>query len=42
MASMPIRDWSVDLYSDTRTRPTPAMRAAMAAAIVGDEQLDKD
>ncbi len=29
---------SVNLHSDTQTRPTPAMRAAIAAAEVGDEQ----
>ena len=28
----------VNLYSDTQTRPTPAMKAAMMAAEVGDEQ----
>jgi threonine aldolase len=28
----------VNLYSDTQTRPTPAMRKAMAEAEVGDEQ----
>jgi threonine aldolase len=28
----------VNLYSDTQTRPTPAMRRAMAEAEVGDEQ----
>jgi threonine aldolase len=28
----------IDLYSDTQTRPTPAMRRAMAEAEVGDEQ----
>jgi threonine aldolase len=28
----------VNLFSDTQTRPTPAMRQAMAAAEVGDEQ----
>jgi threonine aldolase len=28
----------VNLYSDTQTKPTPAMRAAIAAAEVGDEQ----
>jgi threonine aldolase len=27
----------IDLRSDTVTRPTPAMRAAMAAAEVGDD-----
>ncbi len=32
----------IDLYSDTKTRPTAAMRAAMAAAEVGDEQADED
>jgi threonine aldolase len=32
----------VNLYSDTQTRPTEAMRAAMAAAEVGDEQRGED
>jgi threonine aldolase len=32
----------IDLYSDTQTRPTPGMRAAMAQAVVGDEQSDDD
>ena len=32
----------VNLYSDTQTRPSPAMRAAMAAAEVGDEQRFED
>ncbi|HWK28383.1 MAG TPA: threonine aldolase family protein [Solirubrobacter sp.] len=32
----------IDLYSDTQTRPTAAMRAAMAAAEVGDEQRFED
>ncbi|HSL66374.1 MAG TPA: GntG family PLP-dependent aldolase [Gaiellaceae bacterium] len=32
----------IDLRSDTMTRPTAAMRAAMAAAEVGDEQLRED
>ncbi len=32
----------VNLYSDTQTRPVPAMRAAMAAAEVGDEQRGLD
>jgi threonine aldolase len=31
-----------NLYSDTQTRPVEAMRAAMAAAEVGDEQLGED
>ncbi len=32
----------VDLRSDTVTRPTPAMRAALAAASVGDDVFDDD
>ncbi len=32
----------IDLRSDTLTRPTPGMRAAMAAAEVGDDVLDED
>ncbi len=32
----------IDLRSDTVTRPTPAMRAAMAAAEVGDDVLGED
>jgi threonine aldolase len=32
----------IDLRSDTVTQPTPAMRAAMAAAEVGDDVLDHD
>jgi len=32
----------VDFYSDTVTRPTPAMRRAMAEAEVGDEQQRED
>lgn len=32
----------VDLRSDTVTRPTPEMRAAMAAAVVGDDALGDD
>jgi len=32
----------VNLYSDTQTRPTRAMRAAIAAAEVGDEQRFED
>ena len=32
----------VNLYSDTQTRPTAAMRAAIAAAEVGDEQRAAD
>jgi len=33
---------AVDLRSDTVTRPTPAMRAAMADAIVGDDVYGED
>ncbi len=32
----------IDLRSDTVTRPTPAMRAAIAAAEVGDDERDGD
>jgi len=32
----------IDLQSDTQTRPTEAMRQAMAAAPVGDEQRSED
>jgi threonine aldolase len=32
----------VDLYSDTVTRPTDAMRRFMCAAEVGDEQKGED
>ena len=32
----------IDLRSDTVTRPTPAMRAAMASAEVGDDVYGED
>jgi threonine aldolase len=32
----------IDLRSDTATRPSPAMRRAMAEAEVGDEQRRED
>jgi threonine aldolase len=32
----------INLYSDTQTKPTEAMRAAMASAEVGDEQRRED
>lgn len=35
-------DTLIDLRSDTVTRPTPAMRAAMAAADVGDDVFGED
>jgi len=38
-AAPPIR---INLLSDTQTRPTPAMREAMARAEVGDEQFGLD
>lgn len=37
-----MREWRIDLYSDTKTRPSPGMREAMAKAAVGDEQQDED
>jgi threonine aldolase len=39
---MTIHSRVVDLRSDTVTRPTPAMRAAMAAAEVGDDVFGDD
>ena len=33
---------TIDLRSDTVTKPTPGMRAAMAAAEVGDDERDGD
>ena len=35
-------DIKIDLYSDTSTKPTEAMRAFMCAAEVGDEQKGED
>src|SRR4051812_12908819 len=35
-------DRGIDLRSDTVTRPTPAMREAMARAEVGDDQFGED
>ncbi|MBY0332611.1 MAG: threonine aldolase family protein [Acetobacteraceae bacterium] len=32
----------INLYSDTQTRPTPAMKEAMMRAVVGDEQHGDD
>src|SRR3989475_11355660 len=40
MAQAP--DATIDLRSDTVTRPTAAMRTAMAAAAVGDDQYGED
>ena len=37
--SPPVR---INLYSDTQTKPTPAMKAAMMEAEVGDEQHGDD
>src|SRR5439155_78746 len=39
---MPSPDGRVDLRSDTVTRPTPAMRKAMAEAEVGDDVYGED
>ena len=36
------REGAIDLRSDTVTRPSPAMRRAMAEAVVGDDILDGD
>src|ERR1700687_5088650 len=41
-AASPLRATTVDLRSDTVTRPTPAMRRAMAAAEVGDDVYGED
>src|SRR5205823_12998091 len=38
----PPADAAIDLRSDTVTRPTPAMREAMASAPVGDDQYGED
>ncbi|MEZ4573264.1 MAG: beta-eliminating lyase-related protein [Thermomicrobiales bacterium] len=32
----------IDLYSDTKTKPTPGMREAIANAEVGDAQKGED
>jgi len=37
-----VPDVEINLYSDTQSRPTPAMRRAMAEAEVGDEQRGHD
>ena len=37
-----VTDRLINLHSDTQTRPTTAMREAMAAAEVGDEQRRQD
>lgn len=39
---MPLRSGPIDLRSDTVTKPTPAMRRAMADAEVGDDQYGED
>jgi threonine aldolase len=38
----PYRNGAIDLRSDTVTRPSTGMRAAMAAAPVGDDQFGED
>src|SRR5450631_1030407 len=42
MSSEPAQQSVVDLRSDTVTRPTPAMRRAMAEAEVGDDVYGED
>jgi len=42
MSSGPAADLLADLRSDTLTRPTPAMRAAIAEAAVGDDVYGED
>jgi threonine aldolase len=37
-----MKEGLINLYSDTQTRPTSAMRQAMAEAEVGDEQHGLD
>lgn len=32
----------INMFSETQTRPSPAMREAMASAEVGDEQMGAD
>lgn len=39
---MSVQMIDIDLYSDTQSKPGKAMRAAMAAAEVGDEQQGRD
>ena len=42
MMRQQLSDGVVDARSDTVTKPTEAMRAAMAAAVVGDDVLGDD
>ncbi|MEO7762663.1 MAG: threonine aldolase family protein, partial [Casimicrobiaceae bacterium] len=42
MESIPTQQSPIDLRSDTVTRPSQAMRAAIAAAPVGDDQYGED
>lgn len=42
VTSMTSATQPIDLRSDTVTRPTPAMREAMAASLVGDDQYGED
>ncbi|MEX2451890.1 MAG: threonine aldolase family protein [Rhodospirillales bacterium] len=37
-----MNDIRINLHSDTQTKPTPAMKDAMAAAPLGDEQMMED
>jgi len=42
MTSYAASAFSIDLVSDTATKPCAAMRNAIANAVVGDEQRDED
>jgi threonine aldolase len=42
MSDLPVQDSLIDFRSDTVTRPTPEMRAAMASAEVGDDVYGED
>ena len=37
-----MKEGRINLYSDTQTRPTAAMKEAMVAAPIGDEQSGQD
>ena len=39
---MATNDFSIDLRSDTVTKPTPEMREAMAKAVTGDDVFQED
>ncbi|RDW65150.1 hypothetical protein BP5796_09842 [Coleophoma crateriformis] len=39
---MSLKRHFIDLYADTKSKPTDGMRQAIATAVVGDEQKDED